>query len=116
MGKKKKVKEQAKSEFRKLHTKEEKGHLHYVAKRKGKNYQSVGITHGKRTKGVTNIPLDKNPNPNDAQRAYVRPVITERNAKDYGKKEENCAFSPFDKKTVEDLIKRLLEEQNKPKK
>lgn len=52
-----------KDEFRKLNTREEKGHLQYVCGRVGNEYESVGVTHGKRTKGVNNIPLKKNPNP-----------------------------------------------------
>ena len=58
---KKSAKVEDKDEFRKLNTREEKGHLQDVCGRVGNEYQSVGVTHGKRTKGVNNIPLKKNP-------------------------------------------------------
>ena len=58
-------------EMRKLNTKEAKGHLHYVCGKIGNDFQSIGITHGKRTKGVNNIPLKKNPNPQDSKQAFV---------------------------------------------
>ena len=100
-------------EFRKLNTKEEKGHLQYVCGRVGSDYQSVGITHGKRTKGVNNIPLTKNPNPKDKEQAYVRPKLTQKKAKEYGKKLDGLGLSAEDKKTVWELIERLRTEKKK---
>lgn len=98
-------------EFRKLNTKEEKGHLHYVCGRVGSDLQSVGITHGKRTKGINNIPLEKNPNPKDKEKAYVRPKLTQRKAKNYGKKLDGLGLSEKDKQTVWELIQRLRDEK-----
>ncbi len=52
--KKKKKQEKVKDldEFRKLHTTDAQGHVNYVCGRKGKSLQSLGVTHGGRTKGV----------------------------------------------------------------
>lgn len=94
-------------EMRKLNTKEAKGHLHYVCGKVGQDYQSVGITHGKRTKGVNNVPLKKNPNPQDKKQAYVRPQLTQEKAKSYGRKLDGLGLSAEDKKMVIELIERL---------
>lgn len=110
-GKPKKVED--KDEFRKLNTREEKGHLQYVCGRVGNEYESVGVTHGKRTKGVNNIPLKKNPNPEDKKTAYVRPKLTRKKAKDYGKRLNGLGLSAEDKKTVWELIEKLRSEKKK---
>lgn len=100
-----------KDEFRKLNTREEKGHLHYVCGRTGNKLQSVGVTHGKRTKGVNNVPLKKNPDPKDKKPAYIRPKITQKKAKDYGRKLDGLGLSAADKKTVWELIEKLRNEK-----
>lgn len=111
--KKKNPKVENKDEFRKLNTKEEKGHLHYVCGRTGNKLQSVGITHGKRTKGVNNIPLEKNPDPKDKRKAYVRPKLTEKKAKNYGKRLDGLGLSQTDKLKVWALIEKLRSEKPK---
>lgn len=94
-------------EFRKLNTKEAKGHLQYVFSKSGGTLQSLGVTHGKRTKGVNNVPLRKNPNPKDPKQAYVRPKITQEQAKLYGKRLDGLGLSAEDKVVVWELIERL---------
>lgn len=94
-------------EFRKLNTKEAKGHLQYVFSKSGGTLQSLGVTHGKRTKGVNNVPLRKNPNPKDPEQAYVRPKITQEQAKLYGKRLDGLGLSAEDKAVVWELIERL---------
>lgn len=96
-----------------MHSKEEKGHVQYVCGKKGDKYQSVGVTHGKRTKGINNIPLQKNPNPADDKQAYVRPKLTEKKAKEYGKRLNGLGLSNEDKATVWELIKRLRNAKKK---
>lgn len=100
-----------KDEFRKLNTREEKGHLHYVCGRTGNKLQSIGVTHGKRTKGVNNVPLRQNPDPKDKKPAYVRPKLTEKKAKNYGKKLDGLGLSARDKKIVWELIEELRKEK-----
>ena len=110
---KKAAKVEDKDEFRKLNTREAKGHLHYVCRRVGSEYESVGITHGKRTKGVNNIPLEKNPNPEDKKTAYVRPKLTQEKANEYGKRLNGLGLSAADKKLVWELIEKLRSEKKK---
>ena len=107
MTKKKEPKKKDADEFRKLHTKEEQGHLQYVCGKKGKQYESLGVTHAPRTKGVNNIPLKKNPNPNDTQQAYVRPKLKTRKSADYGKRLDGLGLGAEDKKKVWALIEEL---------
>ena len=94
-------------EFRKLNTREAKGHLHYVCGKTGDKLQSVGLTHGKRTKGTNNVPLKKNPNPQDKRPAYVRPKLTQEKSTHYSKKLNGLGLSAEDKATVWALIERL---------
>ena len=102
-------------EFRKLNTRDEKGHLQYVCGRSGNELQSLGVTHGKRTKGVNNVPLKKNPNPEDKKQAYVRPKLTQKKAKDYGKRLDNLGLGAEDKEMVWALIERLRAEKKQKK-
>lgn len=100
-------------EFHKLRDKEAKGHVHYVCGRKGKKFQSIGITHGKRTKGTNNIPLKKNPDPSDKRPAYARPQLTEKKIENYGKKLNGLGLSQEDKAKVWELIEKLRSEKKK---
>ena len=100
-------------EFRKLNTREAKGHLHYVCGKSGQDFESMGITHAKRTKGVNNVPLEKNPNPKDKQQAYVRPQLTKEKARSYGKRLDGLGLSANDKAKVWELIERLRKDKKK---
>lgn len=115
MGRKKKGKEKTeeRSEFRKLNTREAKGHLHYVFQRAGKFFKSIGITHAKRTKGQKNMQLTKNPNPEDKEPAYARPTVTKEKAKDYGKRLDDHSLLDIDLQAVNELIKRLEQGEKK---
>lgn len=59
--------------FRKFKNGKFTGHPQYVYDKKGNKYLIIGITESPRTDGVNNIPLDKNPEPNNSDRAYIRP-------------------------------------------
>ncbi len=102
-------------EFHKLNTKEAKGHLHYVCGKTGNNFESVGVTHAKKTKGTKNVPLQKNPDPNDKRKAYIRPALTEEKRKQYGKQLNGLGLSAEDKKKVWDLIEKLRKEKKTKK-
>lgn len=114
MAKKKKSKKM--DDFRKLHDKDEKGHVQYVFEREGKDFKSVGITHGKRTRGTANIPLKKNPDPKDPRKAYVRPKIVKKEAKKYGKPQTDMQFSGADRELVTGLIETLEAKPSKKSK
>lgn len=102
-------------EFRKLNTKEEKGHLHYVCGKRGKKYESVGFTHANKTRGQPNVPLQKNPDKKDKRTAYVRPKLTEREAKCYGKRLDGLGLGKEDKEKVWALIEKLRKEKKTKK-
>ena len=63
-------KEIKKDEFRRS---KETQHPAYIYARVGNDYKFIGITHSNITKGVKNIKLDKNPNPEDEKTAYAIP-------------------------------------------
>lgn len=102
-------------EFHKLNTKEAKGHLHYVCGKTGNKYESVGVTHAQKTKGTKNVPLHKNPDPNDKRKAYIRPALTEEKRKQYGKQLNGLGLSTEDKKKVWELIEQLRKEKKTKK-
>ena len=104
---KKKPKTTKRNEFRKLNTKEGKGHPHYIYGQTGNKYQSIGITHAKKTKGTLNIPLKQNPDRSDQRPAYVRPMLTNEKKENYGKRLDGLGLGDEDKKKVWALIEKL---------
>lgn len=76
-------------------------------------YRVAGGKGIRKEKGVNNIPLKKNPNPEDEKPAYVRPKLTRKNAQDYGKRLNGLGLSAEDKKTVWELIEKLRSEKKK---
>lgn len=102
-------------EFHKLNTKDAQGHLHYVCGKKGNKYESIGITHAKKTRGQQNVPLKKNPNPKDPEKAYVRPKLTEEKKERYGKQLNGLGLDAEDKKKVWALIETLQKEKKTKK-
>lgn len=87
MGRKKKPRNKPtipKDEFRKVHDKDKAGHPSYIYAKKGNSYEYIGITHSNITKGVKNIKLELNPNPNDTKVAYVKPKTEKASKKSFG--------------------------------
>lgn len=115
MTKKKEPEFKDADEFRNLNTKEGQGHVNYVCGKKGKKYQSVGLTHSKKTRGKVNLPLKKNPDPKDKRTAYVRPALTEAKENKYGKRLDGLGLSAEDKKRVWALITELRKEKKTKK-
>lgn len=112
MGKKKGKRRSGKSkqdvqvgDFRREKTAEAQGHIKYISRVKGKTAEGVGLTHSPRTKGVNNIPLEKNPSPTDTSQAYVRPKTTEAPKGSYGKRLLGWMFrTKKDEATVAKII------------
>lgn len=67
-------------------SKKTRGHPAYIYKREGDTYKFVSLTHAPITRGVKNIPLDKNPNPSDLTQSYVRPYRYSDNIKNFSRK------------------------------
>ncbi len=100
------AKEIKKNEFRKNHSKEGGGHPVHVYAQKGKKFIYIGITHAEITDGMENIPLEKNPEPGNNSKAYIRPNPEEAHRGSFGSKLKGWFFSDKDKKKVEEVKKK----------
>ena len=96
----KKKNKQSRNEFRKKNGKDGRGHPTYVYARQGDDYFYIGLTHAKITKGVKNIPLEKNPNPKDKRAAFFRLQAEKNNRASFGKKLHGWSFSDNDKEKI----------------
>ena len=90
--------------FRKFHGKETTGHPSYVFGQNGKVYKVIGITRGSSTNGVQNILLDKNPEPNNPDKAYLRPKPIDVPAGTKNEKLKGWHFADSDKPKVQAII------------
>lgn len=79
------------------------GHPVYVYDQKNGVFHYIGLTHSKITKGLKNIPLEKNPNPNDKRQSFVRPKTEKSNAK-FQTTYKDWSLTKRDKKTVKSII------------
>ena len=92
-------------EFRKNRSKGAGGHPAYIYAKVGNRYRFLGITHSPVTQGVKNIPLEKNPNPNDARPSYMRPKARSENVASFGKVKEGWKLSEADKNGIKKHMK-----------
>lgn len=107
MGKKK-------SNFRKGFRKNKRvNHPAYLIGENGGEYDYIGITHSETVNEEANIPLKKNPNPQDPKRAYLRPSVESDKPTNFGRAYKGWGFSEEDKKTVRELIENA---KKKPRK
>lgn len=90
--------------FRAFHNKEHTGHPVYIIDETTKEFIGFGITTGKYTNGVQNIPLSKNPEPNNEKEAYVRPKIMKIKKGVKNTVKRGWSFSPQDKNLIASLI------------
>ncbi len=90
--------------FRKFHGKETTGHPSYVFDQNGKVYKVIGITRGSSTNGVQNILLDKNPEPNNPDKAYLRPKPIDVPTGTKNEKLKGWHFADSDKPKVQAII------------
>lgn len=99
--------------FRKFHSGVTTGHPSYVYGEDGKDYKIVGITDSPITKGKDNIPLDCNPEPNNTDKAYLRPDPLRVNKGEKNRKLKGWKFAGSDKPKVDKVI---ASEKSKKKK
>jgi len=92
------------NDFKRLNNKEGHGHPTYIFAKIGKVYKYIGITHAEITKGMRNIKLDKNPDPNDVRNSYLHSKTSEASKDDFGKSLEGWRFCENDYKKVKDVI------------
>jgi len=90
--------------FRKFHSKKTTGHPAYVYDKKNGNYRFIGITTSDNTNGVKNISLDKNPEPNNKEKAYIRPKPMSLPTGTRNDKLKGWKFTDADKKKVQAII------------
>lgn len=95
----------SKNEFRHKNTKDGRGHPAYIYRERRGQYEYLSLTHAESTKGIKNIPLKKNPNPHDKQKAYVRPKSEKAHKSSFGSKLLGWFFSDDDKETINKLKK-----------
>ncbi len=74
------------NEFRTHNVSKEGKHPAYIFAKVGDEYVYVGITHAEITKGIKNIPLERNPNPHDKRKAFFRPRSSKDNKSRFGKR------------------------------
>lgn len=87
------------------HGKVNKGHPTYVYAKQGDEFLFIGITHADITKGIKNIPLDKNPNPLDERPSFIRPDVGRGHYQSFGRKQNTWKFADSDKGKVKKVIK-----------
>lgn len=72
----------------------------YVFGEDGKDFLVLGITRSSETNGILNIPLTKNPEPKNEERAYLRPKIMRVSKGVENEVQKGWHFSNADKKIV----------------
>ena len=92
------------SHFRKFHNAKFTGHPQYVYGEDGRVYRVIGITKSSFTNGVANIELEKNPEPGNPQKAYIRPSPDKVDKGVDNVRLKGWKFSSNDKKKVEEVI------------
>lgn len=100
------AKEIKKNEFRANNSKEGRGHPTYIYAQEGNDYKFIGITHAPITNDTDNIPLDKNPEPGNETKAYIRPSPSKQNRSSFGSKLKGWFFGDSDKEKVEAVKKK----------
>lgn len=86
--------------FRKIRNAQFTGHPVYVFGEDGKDFLVLGITRSSETNGILNIPLTKNPEPKNEERAYLRPKIMRVSKGVENEVQKGWHFSNADKKIV----------------
>lgn len=79
-------------------------HPAYVFDEKSGKLLYIGITHAPKVKEEENIPLKKNPNPQDDKQAFARPKVEEDEPKNFGRAMKDWKLSEEDKKTINTII------------
>lgn len=95
--------------FRKNNSVKAAGHPTYIFAKQGKSYKYIGITHAPITKGIKNIALENNPQPNRTEQSYLRPQVDKSSLNNFGPKLKDWKLkSKKDKKVVKQVIKKSL--------
>lgn len=90
--------------FRKAYNEALSRHPQYIYGEEGKTYKTLGLTSSPSTDNIQNIPLSHNPEPNNTDKAYLRPNPNQANKKVFGSRLKGWRFCDEDKKTVQAII------------
>ncbi len=101
----KKTKKRFQPHFRKFKNERFTGHPQYVYDEEGRQYKVIGITESPSTNGVLNIELDKNPEPKNPNKAYIRPKPDKVDKGVKNKRLNGWKFAGSDKPKVQAVIK-----------
>lgn len=96
---------QNRSEFRKN---KKSGHPAYIYAKIGDKFVYIGLTHNDVLKsGIKCIELEKNPNPEDKEKSYVKPYAETLNKNKFSKQPyKNWSFTSNDQKKIDKIKKR----------
>ena len=100
------AKEIKKNEFRKNNSRRTAGHPTYIYAQEGDEYKFIGITHSPITDDIDNIPLEKNPEPGNKTKAYIRPNPAKAHKSSFGSKLKGWFSSDADKEKVDAVKKK----------
>ena len=95
-------KEVKKDEFRRN---KKTQHPAYIYAKVGNEYKYIGITHSQITEGMSNIKLDKNPNPDDKKTAFARPKAEKSKTNNFKSAEKGWKLSKKDKDKLNKIKK-----------
>ena len=90
--------------FRKIRNAKFTGHPQYVYDEDGNRYKVIGITKSPETNGVKNVLLERNPEPGNSAKAYLRSKPDKEAKGAFGPKLKGWKFVDSDKKKVRNII------------
>ncbi len=83
-----------------------KGHPAYIYDKDGDELQFLSLTHSPEVEGVSTVPLNKNPNPQDSSDSFLLPEPLEAPPSKFGSRYKGWEFDPSDNGTVKGIIKK----------
>lgn len=108
-----KEKKRFQAHFRKFHSKKTTGHPQYVYGEDGHEYLVIGITGAQTTNGKANIELDRNPEPENPRKAYIRPKPDKINKGIRNDRLKGWSFAESDKAKVRNVISKKEKSRKK---
>ena len=90
--------------FRKFKNAKFTGHPQYVYDEDGNRYKVIGITKSPETNGIKNVLLERNPEPGNSAKAYLRPKPDKVEKGVRNERLKGWKFVDSDKKKVRRII------------
>ena len=84
-----------------------RGHKSHITRSKNNVVEHIPITHSPETRKMKNIPLRKNPNPQDNKQSYILPKVQVSQKKYLGRKHPEYKIkNPIDKSIIRHIKKK----------